>query len=81
MTGIIHYRLKHSGDPFAIPISGIAYYEIGQDPDDQSWCLQITTTDGSCFTIGKGTKDYCEKKFVVLSNAIINNWNIDVTEW
>lgn len=81
MTGVILYRLKYSGDPSGIPISGIAYYEVGQDPEDQTWCLEITTTDGSCFIIGRGTKDYCEKKFRVLTSAISENRDIDVTEW
>ncbi|WP_319377774.1 hypothetical protein [uncultured Methanocorpusculum sp.] len=81
MTGIIHYRLKHSGDPFCIPTSGIAFIEIGRDPDDQSWCLEITTNDGSSFIVGKGTEEYCKQKMVHLCNAITQDDNLDMTEW
>lgn len=81
MTSIIHYRLKYSGDPFCIPATGIAYIDIGRDPDDQSWCLEITTNDGSSFIVGRGTEEYCKQKMVCLCNAIVGNYDLDVTEW
>jgi hypothetical protein len=82
MTGIILYRLKKSGDPFAIPVSGVAYLEVGWDQEYCKWCLDITTVDGSSFTIGVGTKEYCESKLSAVVKAMSENQNIiDVTEW
>jgi len=83
MTGVILYRLFYSGDPFAIPMSAVAYLDVGQDPDDpNTWRLKITTVDGSSFTPGEGTKEYCERKFQILTSAISENQGIiDVTEW
>jgi len=81
MTGVIFYRLTSSGEPCGIPVSGVANFGVMQVSEDLSWHLAINTTDGSYYRVGRGSREYCEKKFQILHSAISENRNIDVTEW
>lgn len=81
MTSSVIFTPKKADGPLIIPSHAITTLQPSYDKNEQSWVLEIFTSDSYITCVPARSKQHCIDLLNAISAAIKHGTDIDITEY